>query len=71
MLCSTVLGVALGKAIVVPDYLGYVSSLAKESLYVRIKDGGANLDGIGGARGIKHPQVRPGNIEEGTGEVGR
>jgi len=60
MLHSTVLGVAFGKAIVIPDYLGYVSSLAKESLYVRIKDGGANLDSIGGARGIKNPQVKAG-----------
>jgi hypothetical protein len=71
MLCSTILGVSFGRVTVVPDYLGYVSSLAKESPYVRIKNGGANLDGIGGARGIKNLQVRLSNVDEGTREVGR
>jgi hypothetical protein len=71
MLCSAVLGVVFGRMTVVPDYLGYVSSLAKESPYMRIKDGGANLDGMERARGIKGLQVRLGNVDEGTGEVGR
>ena len=53
MLCSTILGVAFGKLTVVPDYLGYVSSLAKESSYVRIKDGAANLDVMGERGGLK------------------
>jgi hypothetical protein len=66
MLCSTILGVSFGRVTVVPDYLGYVSSLEKESPYVRIKDGGANLDGRGGARGIKNLQVRLSNVDEGT-----
>jgi hypothetical protein len=30
MFCSTILGVAFRKLTVVPDYLGYVSSLAKD-----------------------------------------
>ena len=74
MFCSTILGVAFRKLTVVPGYLGYlgyVSSLAKESLYVRIKDGGAKLDGIGGVRGIKNLRVRLGNGGEGAGEMGR
>lgn len=71
MLCSAILGVVFGRMTVVPDYLGYVSSLAKESPYMRIKDGGANLDGMERARGIKGLQVRLGNVDEGTGEIGR
>ena len=71
MLCSTILGVSFGRVTVVPDYLGYVSSLEKESPYVRIKDGGAKLDGIGGARGIKNLRLRLGNGGEGAGEMGR
>jgi hypothetical protein len=71
MLCSTILGVSFGRVTVVPDYLGYVSSLEKESPYVRIKDGGANLDSRGGARGIKNLQVRLSNVDEGMREVGR
>ena len=71
MLCSAILGVVFGRMTVVPDYLGYVSSLAKESQYMKIKDGGANLDGMERSRGIKALQVRLGNVDEGTGEVGR
>jgi hypothetical protein len=71
MLCAAILGVVFGRMTVVPDYLGYVSSLAKESRYMKIKDGGANLDGMERARGIKGLQVRLGNVDEGTGEVGR
>ena len=71
MLCSAILGVVFGRMTVVPDYLGYVSSLAKESQYMKIKDGGANLDGMERSRGIKGLQVRLGNVDEGTGEVGR
>ena len=55
----------------VSDYLGYVSSLAKESQYMKIKDGAANFDGMERARGIKGLQVRLGNVYEGTREVGR
>jgi hypothetical protein len=71
MLCAAILGVVFGRMTVVPDYLGYVSSLAKESQYMKIKDGGANLDGMERARGIKGLQVRLGNVDEGAGEVGR
>jgi hypothetical protein len=71
MLCSAILGVVFGRMTVVPDYLGYVSSLAKESQYMKIKDGGANLDGMERSRGIKDLQVRLGNVNDGTGEVGR
>lgn len=71
MLASAIVGVAFARKTVVPDYLGYVSSLAKESQYMRIKDGGANLDGMERARGLKSLQVRLGNVDGGAGEVGR
>ena len=45
MLASAILGVVFSRKTAVPDYLGYVSSLAKESPYVRMPNGGANMDG--------------------------
>jgi hypothetical protein len=44
MLCSAVPGVVFGRMATIPDYLGYVSSLSKESQYIKRKDGGANLE---------------------------
>lgn len=58
MLFAAILGVVFNRMTVVPDYLGYVSSLAKESQYVRIPDGGANLDDMERARLIKELRVR-------------
>ncbi|KAH8596751.1 hypothetical protein B0O99DRAFT_619841 [Bisporella sp. PMI_857] len=71
MLFSAVGGVIFSRNTVVPDYLGYVSSLAKESPWVRMPDGGANLDGMDRARLMKDLRVRLGNVDEGRGEVGR
>jgi hypothetical protein len=56
---------------VVPDYLGYVSRLAKESQYMRFPGGGANLDGMERASLLKELRVRLGNVDEGPGDVGR
>jgi len=71
MLFSACGGVYFSRNTVVPDYLGYVSSLAKESQYVRMPYGGANLDGMDRARLMKDLRVRLGNVDEGRGQVGR
>jgi hypothetical protein len=73
MLASSILSVIFSRITVVPDYLGYVSSLAKESPYVRMPDGGANLDGMDRARLMKGLRVRLGNVDSGRGSrhVGR
>ena len=73
MLASAILGVVFSRKTAVPDYLGYVSSLAKESQYVRMPDGGANLDGMDRARLMKDLKVRLGNVSpvDGRGDVGR
>lgn len=73
MLASAIVGVVFSRKTAVPDYLGYVSSLAKESQYVRLPDGGANLDGMDRARLMKDLKVRLGNVSpvEGGGDVGR
>jgi len=71
MLFSACGGVYFSRNTVVPDYLGYVSSLAKESPYVRMPNGGANLDGMDRARLMKDLRVRLGNVDEGRGQVGR
>jgi len=71
MLGSAIIGTVFSRNTVLPDYLGYVSSLAKESPYVRMPNGGANLDGMDRARLMKDLRVRLGNVDEGRGEVGR
>jgi hypothetical protein len=71
MLFSAIVGVLFSRNTVVPDYLGYVSTLAKESPYVRMPNGGVNLDGMDRARLMKHLRVRLGNVDEGRGDVGK
>jgi hypothetical protein len=71
MLLSAIISVWFSRHTVVPDYLGYVSTLAKESPYVRMPNGGVNLDGLDRARLMKDLRVRLGNVNEGRGEVGR
>jgi hypothetical protein len=71
MLFSAILGVVFSRKTAIPDYLGYVSSLAKESKYMRIPDGGAALDGFDRARMIKSVHIRLGNVYEGEGDIGR
>lgn len=70
MTFSAISGVLFSRNTVVPDYLGYVSTLAKESPHVRMPNGGANLDGMDRARLMKDLRVRLGDVEEG-GQVGR
>jgi hypothetical protein len=73
MLLAAIIGVIFSRKTAVPDYLGYVSSLAKESQYVRMPDGGANLDGMDRARLMKDLKVRLGNVSpvNGQTDVGR
>jgi hypothetical protein len=71
MMSSAITGVVFSRNTVLPDYLGYVSSLARESPYVRMPNGGANLDGMERARLMKNLWVRLGNVDEGRSDVGR
>lgn len=71
MMGSAIAGVGFSRSTNVPDYLGYVSSLAKESPYVRMPGGGANLDGMERARLMKGLKVRLGDVEGGRSGVGR
>jgi hypothetical protein len=74
MLIAAIAGVIFSRKTIVPDYLGYVSSLAKESPYVRMPDVGVNMDGMDKARLVKDVKVRLGDVadaEEGANGIGR
>jgi hypothetical protein len=77
MLVASIVGVVYSRKTIVPDYLGYVSSLAKESQYIRMPDVGVNMDGIDKARLVKDVRVRLGDVSEqamagdGKGLIGR
>ena len=68
MLGANIVGLVYSRKTIVPDYLGYVSSLAKESQYIRMPDVGVNMDGMSKARLVKDVKVRlgdvSGNVEE-------
>ncbi|EHL02243.1 hypothetical protein M7I_1837 [Glarea lozoyensis 74030] len=77
MLGASIVGVVYSRKTIVPDYLGYVSSLAKESQYIRMPDVGVNMDGIDKARLVKDVKVKLGDVSEqpvtgdGQGMIGR
>jgi hypothetical protein len=74
MLVGAITGVYFSRRTIVPDYLGFVSSLAKESPYIRMPDVGVNMDGMDKARLVKDVKVRLGDISENGGggdDVGR
>jgi hypothetical protein len=71
MLSAAIFGVVYSRRTIVPDYLGYVSSLAKESPYIRIPDMGVNMDGMDTARMVKEVKVRLGDVGDEKGRVGR
>ena len=77
LFCTTVMqvaaifGVIYSRRTIVPDYLGYVSSLAKESPYIRMPDVGVNMDGMDKARMVKEVKVRLGDVADEKGTVGR
>ncbi|KAK3167188.1 hypothetical protein OEA41_010314 [Lepraria neglecta] len=71
MLGAAIVGAYIGSKTIVPDYLGYVSSLARDSVHVALPPGGVNLDGIERSRALKDLEVRLGDVCEGDSEVGQ
>jgi hypothetical protein len=68
------LGVIYSRRTIVPDYLGFVSSLAKESPWIRMPDVGVNMDGMDKARLVKDVKVRLGDVtyaQGGHSDIGR
>jgi hypothetical protein len=74
MLTGAITGVVFSRKTIVPDYLGFVSSLAKESPWIRMPDVGVNMDGMDKARLVKEVKVRLGDVSYvhgGHSEIGR
>ncbi|KAE9368511.1 hypothetical protein N431DRAFT_428293, partial [Stipitochalara longipes BDJ] len=74
MLISAIIGVVYSRRTIVPDYLGFVSSLAKESPWIRMPDVGVNMDGMDKARLVKDVKVRLGDVsyvQGGYSKIGR
>ena len=44
------------------DYLGFVSSIARESQYARLPKGGVNMDGMQRARGLRRLRIKLGDV---------
>jgi hypothetical protein len=64
MFLSAILGVVFSRRTNIPDYLGYVSSLARESPYIRMPDVGVIMDGMDKARMVKEVKVRLGDVSD-------
>lgn len=64
MFLAAITGVVFSRRTIVPDYLGYVSSLARESPYMRMPDEGVNMDGMDKARLVKDVKVRLGDVSD-------
>ena len=62
MLMSAIASVVYSRKTIVPDYLGFVSSLAKESPWIGMPDVGVNMDGLDKARLVKDVKVRLGDV---------
>jgi hypothetical protein len=74
MLVGAITGVVFSRKTIVPDYLGFVSSLAKESPWIRMPDVGVNMDGMDKARLVKEVKVRLGDVsyaQGGHSDIGR
>jgi hypothetical protein len=74
MLVGAIIGVVFSRKTIVPDYLGFVSSLAKESPWIRMPDVGVNMDGMDKARLVKEVKVRLGDVSYvhgGHSKIGR
>lgn len=74
MLIRASTGVVFSRKTIVPDYLGFVSSLAKESPWIRMPDVGVNMDRIDKARLVKEVKVRLGDVsyvQGGHSDIGR
>lgn len=64
MLFGAIAGIYYSRMTIVPEYLGFVSSLAKESPYIRMPDVGVNMDGMHKARMVKEVKVRLGDVSD-------
>lgn len=74
MLLAALAGAYFSRKTIIPDYLGFVSSLAKESPFIRLPDVGINMDGMDKAKLVKDMKVRLGDVsgfEGGDTEIGR
>lgn len=74
MMGASIASVYYSRKTILPEYLGFVSSLAKESPYIRMPDVGVNMDGMDKAKLLKDVKVRLGDVsdvEEGRGMIGR
>ncbi|KAI9739348.1 MAG: hypothetical protein M1834_007561 [Cirrosporium novae-zelandiae] len=70
MLATAIIGVVFNRKLTMPECLGYVSSLARESPYAPNLSGDPNLDGMQRARAMKNLKLRFGevsNLADGTG----
>ncbi|CAG8979652.1 hypothetical protein HYALB_00011536 [Hymenoscyphus albidus] len=69
MMGASIASVYYARRTILPEYLGFVSSLAKESPYIGMPDVGINMDGMGKAKLLKDVKVRLGDvsIREGNG----
>jgi hypothetical protein len=59
---SAIISLILSRLTLSRDYLGYVSSLARESRYVEFPDGGVGLDGMQRSRMCAERRVRLGDV---------
>lgn len=59
---AAIISLILSRGTLSRDYLGYVSSLARESRYVEFPDGGVGLDGMQRSRMCAERRVRLGDV---------
>jgi hypothetical protein len=74
MFLAAITGAYFSRKTIIPDYLGFVSSLAKESPFIKLPDVGINMDGMDKAKLVKDMKVRLGDVsafEGGDTGVGR
>lgn len=74
MFLAAVVGTYFSRKTIIPDYLGFVSSLAKESPFIKLPDVGINMDGMDKAKLVKDMKVRLGDVSEfegGDTRIGR
>jgi len=62
MLLSAIISAILHQMTLVRDYLGFVSSLARESRYATIPIGGANLDGLERSKLLSKMKIKLGDV---------
>ena len=62
MLLSAIASAILLRKTLARDYLGFVSSLARESRYAVMPVGGANTDGLGRSKRLRKLQIRLGDV---------